>query len=563
MTIERRSSAPGRLAATIAGLVAVLALATGCPSNTSSESTNDTAPVGRDANVTVSDGPGTPGGKIVYGLNAETNGWNPASSQWAPASLEVMHTFYDTLSAYDAQNKVQPNLAESFTPNADYTTWTIKIRPNVVLHNGKPVTAQTVADNQTFLMNAPLTKAAYDPVASIGVEGDAVVVKTKKPWVSYPYALATQIGVVTDTDWLKSGDMKAPIGTGPFRLDSWIPDNKLVVKKFDKYWRSGFPLLDEVEFRPIPDENSRAAALESGDINIMMVTDGRQIAKYQKLGESGQYQVFNSTSGETSESFVQLNVMSKLFSDPDARAALAYATDKQTYVNTLSDGIFEVANGPYPPSSQWHTDTGYPQYDPVKAKELVDKVKARNGGEFTFTLIGPPTPGTLEGAQLLQQQWKAVGIDAKIDTLQQLDLIIKVLNGDYQATMWQQFSSPNPVGDSIWWHPDAAKDPATKEPSLNFARNKDPEIGAALDAARQEPDEAKQKAYYDAVQKKLGSDIPYIWLYHSQISVVADKNLVNVTNYTLPGGQKGLPLQDGSHPLFQVWIDRNMKPTGS
>ena len=61
------------------------------------------------------------------------------------------------------------------------------------------------------------------------------------------------------------------------------------------------------------------------------------------------------------------------------------------------------------------------------------------------------------------------------------------------------------------------------------------------------------------MQKRLGADIPYVWLFHSQISVVADKNLVNVTNYTLPGGQKGLPLQDGSHPLFQVWIDRNMK----
>lgn len=547
----------------MAATVALALVAAAC-GGSSSDSSSPTAPVAGDANVTVSDAPGQPGGKIVYGLNAETNGWNPASSQWAPAGLEVMRTFYDTLSAYDADNRIQPNLAESFTPSADFRTWTIKVRPNVVLHNGKPVTAQTIADNQNFLKTAPLTKSVYEnTIESITVNGDEVVVRTKKPWVTYPYALATQIGVVVDTDWLRSGDMKAPIGTGPFKLEEWIPDAKLVVKKFDRYWRPGFPLLDEVEFKPIPDENSRASALDAGDLDIMMVTDGRQIAKYQRLGQEGKVQVFNSTSGETSESFVQLNVMSPFFSDPEARQALAYATDKRNYVDVLSDGLYEPANGPYPPASQWYTDTGYPQYDPAKAAELVERVKARNGGTFEFTIIGSPAPGTLEGMQLLQQQWAAVGIDAKIDSLQQLDLIVKVLQGDYQAAMWQQFSSPNPVGDSVWWHPESAKAPGSGEPSLNFARNVDEEIGTALDAAREEPDAAKQKAYYDLVQRKLAEDVPYVWLYHSQISVVANKNLVNVVNYTLPGGQKGLPLQDGSHPLFQVWIDRSINASGS
>ncbi|MEZ5143972.1 MAG: ABC transporter substrate-binding protein [Acidimicrobiales bacterium] len=487
---ERRARRRGPSTA-VAGLVALTLLA-GCASDSGSDTAGTTVPTGRNANVTESDGPGQPGGKIVYGLNAETNGWNPASSQWAPAGLEVSRTFFDTLSAYDVDSRIQPNLAQSFTPSADFTTWTIAIRKGVTLHNGKPVTAQVVADDQNFLKNAPLTRSAYDPVESISVNGDDVVVKTKKPWATYPYSLATQIGVVVDPDWLASGDMRSPIGTGPFRLDQWVPDAKLVVKKFSGYWRPGYPLLDEIEFRPIPDENSRAAALESGDLDLMMVTDGRQIAKYQQLGQEGVFQVFNSTSGETSESFVQLNVMSKLFSDPEARLALAYATDKRTYVDVLSDGQFEPADGPYPPSSQWHTETGYPPYDPAKATELVDRVKARNGGVFEFTLIGPPAPGTLEGMQLLQQQWKAVGIDARIDTLQQLDLILKVLNGDYEASMWQQFASPDPLGDSIWWHPDS-KDPANKEPSLNFARNKDPQIGAALDAARTTPDRAAQK----------------------------------------------------------------------
>ena len=83
-----------------------------------------------------------PGGNLVYGLEAESDGWNPSNSKWAPSGLMVARAVFDTLTAYDADLNAQPFLAEKLTPNADYTQWTITLRPDITLHNGRPVDSE-------------------------------------------------------------------------------------------------------------------------------------------------------------------------------------------------------------------------------------------------------------------------------------------------------------------------------------------------------------------------------------------------------------------------------------
>lgn len=514
------------------------------------------SPIG-DAGAVVDDSPAQPGGRIVYGVASETDGWNPSNSKWAPAGNLIARTFFDTLTAYDADLVARPNLAERLTPNEDHTQWTITLRPGVRLHNGRPVTAEVVKENFEFLKASVLTSSAFEPVESFATAGELdVVVTMKRPWVNYPYALATQIGVVADPDWLRSGSNTDPIGTGPFTFVEWVPDSKLVVRRNPDYWRTDptgarLPYLDEIEFRPTPEAESRGAGLEAGNLDLIQTSSSGQIKQFTEAGRRGEYQVFTDAGAETTEVFIQLNTMVPPFDDPDARRALALATDTETYVQVLEQGLFEPARGPFAPGSRWYTETDYPSYDPSAAEELVEQVKARAGGEFRFEVFGPPDAHALQGLQLLQQQWKEVGIEMTIEPLETAQLITKVATGDYQATLWQQFASPHPLGDSIWWHPNTAK--PIPEIALNFARNRNPRIGEALDRARETTDPDEETRLYQQVQRELATDIPYVWLYHTQISVVASTELVNVVNYTLPGGERGLPLQDGSHPLWQVW----------
>jgi len=531
-------------------------VATSC-GNQNSETGQPTATVSqKNDNVNESTETATAGGRLVYGLIAETNGWNPSASQWATSGTQVARTIYDTLAAYDENSQIQPFLAEKFTPNATYDEWVITLRPNVKFHNGKTLTADDVRRNQEFLKRSPLTSSPYETIESFSTRGELdVVVKMKDPWVNYPYSLATQIGVVVDPDWMedKASDPQKPIGTGPFKVDTWVPDKSMLVRKNASYWQKGYPLLDEVEYRPIPDDTSRSNSLRSGELDVIEASNAQEIKKFKGDADTGNFQVFNAVQGESAEVFVMINTLQPPLDTIEGRQALAYATDADYYNATLNGGLFEVAKGPFSPSSPWYTATDYPSPDANKARDLVEKVKTNNGGQFKIALVGPPTPGVQEGMQLLEQQWEAVGIDVEISTTDQLSMIVKVISGKYQAAIWQQFDSPNPLGDSVWWHPRSAFPLDSDKTSLNFARSKDDEIGKALDLARQTTDPAVEKEQYRIVQQRMNANLPYIWLYHAQVAVVADKTLVNVTKFNLPNGTRGLGVQSGVHPVWQIW----------
>ncbi len=545
-----------RVGALLAAVVTMAILAAGCSQGAATEATTGT--VSR-ANVGVveNDDKPKPGGQLVYGLLAETNGWNPALNQWAPSGIQVTHAFFDTLTAYDEQSQIKPFLAASMDHNADYSEWTFTLRPGVKLHNGKPVTADVIVRNQTFLMRSPVTGPAYKYalVESFTKKDDmTVAVHLQRGSAIWPVAMATQLGVVADPDWLESNDGLHPIGTGPFAFDAWQIDKQLTVKRNPDYWQVDkdgmrLPYLDSIEFRVITDSESRGKSLQAKDIDVMETMSGQQVQSFQKADG---FQVYSDSKGESREQFVMLNLTADPLNDLDVRRALAYATDKQTFTEISSAGFDEVANGPIAPSSPWFAATDYPQHDPAKAIELVQRAKARHGGSIRFTLRGVSNPDTQVATQTLQQQWSAVGIDVDIDLQEQAKLIIGVVAGDYQAVMWSQFDAPNPYADGVWWDPRGAVPPP--EFALNFARNDDPEIGVALIAGGTNGDLREQRAQFAIVQQRLAADVPYVWLTHQRMSVVASDRVVNLVRASLPDGSLGLDLHQGAHALAQIWL---------
>jgi len=543
----------------VAGVALVALAATACRETATSPqpvATNDTVGHSNTGVIESTDTP-RPGGKIVYGLMAETNGWNPATNQWGPSGLQVTNAIFDTLIAYDEHSAFKPFLAESFDHSADGKQWTFKLRPNVTMHNGKAVTADVIIRNQTYLWKSPITKPAYTyaNIVEFAKKDDLTFVVTlSRPSVMFPIFFATQLGVVADPDWLESNDGVHPIGTGPFAIDSWDIGKQLVVKKNPNYWRvdargARLPYLDSVEFRIMPDAATQTAALQSGDLDLSETLNGAQIQQFQK---DKAFQVYTDSKGESREQFVQLNTKVAPFDDPDARRALAYATDKKAYSDAMSEGFDEPADGPIAAGSPWFTDTDYPQYDPERAKELVDKVKASHGGTFAFRLQGADDAELVLGAQILKEQWAKVGIDTTLDSKDQAKNIIEVLAGSYQSTMFHQFDAPNPIADGVWWDAQGAKAPP--EWTLNFARNDDQQITDALHAAITKPGFDDQKHEFDIVQQRIAADVPYIWLVHQRISLIASNRLVNLVHATLPDGSIALDMQQGAHHLDQIWL---------
>ncbi|HEY2429792.1 MAG TPA: ABC transporter substrate-binding protein, partial [Acidimicrobiales bacterium] len=116
---------------------------------------------------------GTPkvGGNLVMGTEAEIDGFDPTSNRWDTTGYMYAWSVYDPLTAYGSDNKVHPYLAQSVTPNATYTQWTITLRPNITFSNGDPLTGADVATDLTAIKAAPLTGSVYDDIASITATG--------------------------------------------------------------------------------------------------------------------------------------------------------------------------------------------------------------------------------------------------------------------------------------------------------------------------------------------------------------------------------------------------------
>lgn len=544
------------------GAVALFAAA--CSSADNGAGNGDPVEQGVSAtDVTIApQGDPTPGGTVAYGIEAETDGFDPTANRWAISGHMVAQAVFDPLAALDADGTPQPYLAESFEPNDDFTEWTITLRSGVTFHDGEPLTADAAAATLQAHRDSFLTGSALAPVTDITVVDDlSFVVTTDKPWVVLPAALTSQVGYVVSPVMLDPATAEAasrnPVGTGPFALAEWIPNQRWVGEKYEDYWREGLPYLDRVEFRPIPQARSRFNAFTTGELQMMHTTAPDLIAELRADAAAGDLQLVEDR-GEGEESFVLLNLDVEPLNDIRVRQALALATDTETFNEVINSGVSEIARGPFTPTSPWVVDTDYPEYDPDRARELVEEYEAdpSTPGEVSFTLTTTPTPETRQAAEVLQQQWAEVGITVNITTVEQAAFISTAITGDFQANLWRQLGAPDPDSDYVWWH-SGGEDGNI----LNFPNLVDDQIDDALDRGRQSPDRADRLQAYADFQTRLNELIPYVWLNHTMWVVAADNSVRGIGNGELPDGKQAYPLGGvgtfgGVHRLTQTWIEQ-------
>jgi ABC-type transport system substrate-binding protein len=555
----------------VACLVALLAAACGSSSDdTSGGNTSGTAAVGADVTL-AADGAPQPGGDLIYGLEAESDGYNPWKNRFAPSGTEVGLAVYDPLAAFDSNNDTKPYLAESMTPSADNKTWTIKARPDVTFHDGEALNGEAMRIFFEKLRADALVGIAFKPIDSVAVDPTdpmAVVLTMKTAWATFPVFLTGQGGMVTAPAMADNPDGRVPIGTGPFKYQDWTPDKSFKAVKNPNYWRKDangvqLPYLNSVEFRPIPDFSVRASSLEAGDLTMMHQTDARTINQFQEKAQNGQYQIVLDR-GEREEGFIMLNTTKAPLDDIRVRKALAYATDRNLINQVVNEGDREIGDGIFTQGSPWRVDVPscqsadpapdgcWPDYDPDTAKQFVDEYEAEKG-PISFELANSGTDDRI--INLLKEQWAAVGIDVNITLVDQSAYIANAALGSFQAYDWRQFGGLDPDYDYIWW----TSENAGEGIALNFARNKDPQIDEALQQGRSSTDPAVRKQAYATVQRRINDDYPYIWYDRAQWAVIAQNSVRGITNGPLPDGSEANPMGGpggfgGVTFLTQTWL---------
>ncbi len=498
--------------------------------------------------------PSTPrrGGSLIFATEAEINSFDPRQGAWDSTGLCYARTVFDPLLTQAGDGSVQPYLAQSISHNTDYTQWTIKLRPGIMFHDGSPLDANTVKINLEGVAQSPLTGPALFNMAGVTVvDTMTVMVQTKTPWVPFPIYLTGQLGHMVALKQLADTSGKAsPIGTGPFVFKEWLPGDHFTATRNANYWRQGLPYLDSITWKPIPDPQSRGNSLKAGNIDALHSSDTQNVSDFMNSSSYNQVNDLNSVLGEPDQDFVMLNTAVPPLDDVRVRQALAYATDRQKYINTLGNGLTKPSDGPFTKGSPYFGPTGYPGYDPNKAKALVAEYQAAKG-PITFNFGTINTAKTRQQNEFLQALWKEVGITTNIIQVEQSPYILNAIVGNYQAYGWRQFNTPDPDGNYVWWS-SATASPVGKQ-ALNFARNKDPQIDAALQIGRTNPDPAARADAYKSIAARFGADIPYIWISPAVWIVAAGTKIQGVGHATLPDGSKARGMGSGVISPTEIW----------
>jgi len=531
-------SATSRAATRLAAVVLVVSLAAAACGGSDKKSGNATG-----GGAKLSTELPRAGGKLVMGVEAEVDGFDPTQNRMDVTGLTYASTVYDALGAFGNDGKVHPYLAESIDHNAGYTEWTVKLRPNIKFSNGDPLVADDVVADWNAHLKSPLTSPAITGYLKTVTKVDDLTAKFTMagPWVPFPLYLTGQLGFVFSHKMLADpkNAPRNPIGTGPFVLKEWILGNHMIATKNPNYWQAGLPYLDSVELRPIIETQSRESSLKAGDIDLMHSSDVQTI-KDLKDNKSIASITDEKVAGEQEEHFIMLNTAKPPLDDVRVRQALAYATDRKRRIDTIDFGISPDSTGPFGNTgSLFHGDTGYPSFNLQKAKDLIAEYKTAKGvSSVTFELGTTNNGRNLQDMSLMQSMWKDAGINVTIKQVQQSQYILNALNGAYDAYDWRQFGEPDPDADFIWWSSLTAS--PIGQLALNFARNKNPQIDGALLKGRTSPVDADRKAAYEGIAKIFATQVPFVWLNETIWQIAFKPKVKGLTNWTLPDKTAGV-----------------------
>jgi peptide/nickel transport system substrate-binding protein len=500
------------------------------------------------------------GGSLVFGVDAEEQGFNPTTARFDEVGVMYARTVFDPLTIVTASGGWEPYLAESVTPNADYSSWTITVRPNVVFHDGTPCDGAALLTNFQAQKASLLVGIVLDPILeSITQSGpNSVTLNFKTPWAPFPLYLAGGIGgqpaYMCAPAMLSApnGGTANPVGTGPFKFKEWIPNDHFTATANPHYWRPGLPYLDQITFKPIIDDNARAEALRTGTIDIMVTGTPQIITQFRGNKKYAYYDDSTHLVGEPNVNCVLLNLAAPPFNSPSVRRAAAMAVNRAQYAKVIDVNVNPVANGLFTPGSPFYSKTSYPSYNPTEAKKLV-KAAEKSGGSsaVSFTIGTINSSYAVREQEYLQQAFQDVGFKVSTNIVQQDDLINDALAGTFQALTWSQFGAVDPDLNYIFW---SSTTILTKSLAVNMTRNKDPQIEAALQLGRTSTNPAVRDKAYKKVNERMAVDIPYLWLDRAVTAIISTPQVQNWNNPTTVSGAPAFGMISGSIWPTQVWI---------
>ena len=473
----------------------------------------------------------------VLAINTEPDTLDPYNTN-STISTAVTKTFYEGLFKFDKNLKIVPVLAESYTVSPDGLVYTFKLRHGVKFQDGTDFNADAVKFNidRVLDQNNHLTRyTQFNRVAKVeAVDPYTVRFTLKEPFSpfinSLAHASAAMISPAALKKWGKDIAFH-PVGTGPFSFVEWKQADDIKGTKFDGYWRQGYPKADTITWKPVPENNTRAAMLQTGETDFSYPLPYEQAAQ---LSKSDKLNVL--TSNSIIARYISMNVQQKPFDNPKVRQAVAYAINRAALAKVAFSGYAFPSEGIVPQGVAYADKMQPWPYDPKKAKELLAEAGYPNG--FESILWGAYNDTTTQKAlQFLQQQLAQVGIKVQVRALAPAERTDLVQSQKDPATapvrMFYSGWSAS-TGEADW----AIRPLFTKEafpPTLyNTAYYTNPQVEDDVAKALRSVDEKEKTALYKDAQEKIWNDAPWATLTTDKLIYGTSKRLSGV--YVMPDG---------------------------
>ncbi|WP_442796483.1 glutathione ABC transporter substrate-binding protein GsiB [Pandoraea sp. XJJ-1] len=453
-------------------------------------------------------------------------------------SQAVAKSFYEGMFGFDKDMKLINVLADSYTVSPDGLVYTIKLKSGVKFQDGTTFDAAAVKANFDRVTNPDNKLKRYNLYKEIAktevVDPHTVKFTLKEPFSPFINTLAHPSAVIISPEALKKygKDIAShPVGTGPFEFVEWNRTDYVKVKKFDGYWKKGYPKVDTITFKPVVDNNTRAAVMQTGEAGFAFPLPYEQAAT---LKASGKVDVIAGPS--IIQRYISFNTRQKPFDDVRVRQAINYAINKEALVKVAFSGYATPAEGVVPNGVDYAAKTGPWPYNPAKAKELLKEAGYPNG--FETTLWSAYTFTTAQKViQFVQQQLAQVGIKAQVRALeagQRVDLVESAPDPDKAPVRMYYVGWSSSTGEADWALRPLLASESFPPKLFNTAYYKNDAVDADFNKALLTTDRAEKAKLYTDAQKKIWNDAPWAFLVTEKLLYARNKNLSGV--YTMPDG---------------------------
>lgn len=454
-------------------------------------------------------------GKIVYGLTLSPSGFDPHVHQSSEIGI-VLRQVYDTLIYRDpVTGQFVPGLAREWTILSDGLVYEFNLKSGVTFHDGTPFNAEAVGKNldrirapETRSQQAALLLGPYSGYEI--VDDDTIRILLSAPYSPFLDALSQFYLSMASPAALEQYAVERyqfnQVGTGPFIFVEYIPDTRVVLRRNPNYnWgppfyqQPGEQFIEEIEFRFFTDPATRLTALESGDADIMgeiPPVDARA------LTGSSTIQLIPSAVGGQPEQFL-MNTQAFPTDNVTVRRALIYAINRQAIADLVFQGFSPLAWSPLAERTQFYVSglRGTYNTDIQQARALLASVgyvdNDNNGyldavdGDMTITVLVPPWGDNRQIAQILQDQWRAIGIRATLKPVPDFpSLLAEIEAGEYNLVPFNTYGL-DPAFLSTYF---------TTEGARNFTRISSPDLDSLLLEGQRQLDPAVRAEIYTRAQ---------------------------------------------------------------